>query len=274
MTVPSFWKAGASAASFSGVVSGRGCSSRDSMIGAPVFLSLPTWIGAISSARRPDSMAAPARRCDRTASSSCSCAGHAAALRHLLGGDPERERAVHRLHARVDHAPPEGGVEEGLVAAREAALRLGHDPRRARHLLDAAGDDQIRLAGLHQARRVGEGLHARAAQPVDRHAGHRDRQAGEQEAHARDVAVVLAGLVGAAGDDVVDALGRDAGALEQRGDDVAEQIVGAHRARARRRGGRTACAHRRSGKRADSPLARMDARRPESSHHAKSCGGH
>ena len=72
VTVPSFWKAGASAASFSCVVSGRGCSSRESMIAAPVFLSTPTWMGAISSARRPDSMAAPARLCDRTASSSCS----------------------------------------------------------------------------------------------------------------------------------------------------------------------------------------------------------
>jgi hypothetical protein len=49
-----------------------------------------------------------------------------------------------------------------------------------------------------------DGIHARTAQAVDRGAGHFDRQAGEQAGHARDVAVVFAGLVGAAVDDVFD----------------------------------------------------------------------
>ncbi len=40
--------------------------------------------------------------------------------------------------------------------------------------------------------------------------GHADRQAREQQAHARDVAVVLAGLVGAAEDHVVDGVPVDA----------------------------------------------------------------
>src|SRR5262249_55968908 len=49
----------------------------------------------------------------------------------------------------------------------------------------------------------------------------------EQERHARDVAVVLAGLVGAAGQHVVDALGRHARALEQGADGVGQEVVGA-----------------------------------------------
>ena len=43
-----------------------------------------------------------------------------------------------------------------------------------------------------------------AAQPVDGLAGDLDREPGEQRGHARDVAVVLARLVGAAEDDVLD----------------------------------------------------------------------
>ena len=58
--------------------------------------------------------------------------------------------------------------------------------------------------------------------------GTRDRQAGEQQAHARDVAVVLAGLVRAAEEHVVDAGGIGAGAPHELGDRDRAQIVGAH----------------------------------------------
>ena len=54
------------------------------------------------------------------------------------------------------------------------------------------------------------------------------RQAGQQQRHARDVAVVLAGLVGAAEDHVVDRLPIDAGiALHQRLQRDGAEIVGA-----------------------------------------------
>ena len=45
---------------------------------------------------------------------------------------------------------------------------------------------------------LAEGLEARRAQAVHGHTRHRRRQPGQQRGHARDVAVVLAGLVGAA----------------------------------------------------------------------------
>ena len=58
--------------------------------------------------------------------------------------------------------------------------------------------------------------------------GHAVGQAGEQQRHARDVAVVLAGLVGAAEDHVVDRGGGHAGvALHQLADRVRGEIVGA-----------------------------------------------
>ena len=68
-----------------------------------------------------------------------------------------------------------------------------------------------------------------AAQPVHRHARDRDGQPGQQRAHARDVAVVLAGLVGAAEEDLVDRAGSGRCARRRR-DDVGGQVVGAHRA--------------------------------------------
>ena len=52
--------------------------------------------------------------------------------------------------------------------------------------------------------RDGDRIHARAAQAVDRRSGHGDRQPRQQGRHAGDVAVVLAGLVGAAQDHLVD----------------------------------------------------------------------
>ncbi len=49
-----------------------------------------------------------------------------------------------------------------------------------------------------------DGIEARGTQPVDGHARDDVRQAGEQQRHARDIAVVLAGLVGAAEIDLVE----------------------------------------------------------------------
>src|SRR5205823_5602878 len=51
------------------------------------------------------------------------------------------------------------------------------------------------------------------------------REPAEQQGHARDVAVVLAGLVGAPEDDVVDRLAREAVPLDHRLDRAGREIV-------------------------------------------------
>ena len=60
------------------------------------------------------------------------------------------------------------------------------------------------LARLDGARRDADGVHARSAQAVHGCAGNFLRQSGQQQRHARDVAIVLAGLIGAAENHVVD----------------------------------------------------------------------
>jgi hypothetical protein len=68
-------------------------------------------------------------------------------------------------------------------------------------------------------------LEARAAQPVDRESGDLDRQARQQERHPGHVPVILAGLVGAAEDDVLDDRGVDLRPLDDRPDDERRQVV-------------------------------------------------
>mmetsp|Transcript_15807 Transcript_15807/g.43875 ORF Transcript_15807/g.43875 Transcript_15807/m.43875 type:complete len:229 (-) Transcript_15807:274-960(-) len=113
-----------------------------------------------------------------------------------------RVDAVLRLHEFVHEAPADGRVVD-RVAAAERALGLGHHEGRAAHALHAAGDHQPGLAGADGARRRAHRVQARTAQPVDRHARHVDGQACEQGGHAGHVAVVLAGLVGAAVDHIL-----------------------------------------------------------------------
>ena len=105
--------------------------------------------------------------------------------------------AVLRLQQRIDEAPADRRVVD-LGGARERLARLAHHHRRAGHRLDAAGDGEIHFAGADRARRIAHGVEPGGAQPVDRHAGNGVRQPGEQQRHARDIAVVLAGLIGAA----------------------------------------------------------------------------
>ena len=59
VTVPSVRNTGRSWASFSGVVSGRGCSSRSMTVGSPFGCGITT--GTISSLKRPSAMAREAR---------------------------------------------------------------------------------------------------------------------------------------------------------------------------------------------------------------------
>ncbi len=142
-----------------------------------------------------------------------------AGLAHRLGRDAELR------HARVDHAPAEGGVVHRLRAAREGALGLLDHPGGAAHRLDPAGEVEVALAELDRAGGGVDRLQAGGAEPVDGGAGDALRQAGEQRRHPRDVAVVLAGLVGGAEVDVDDPLRVDAAALDHGADRVRGEVV-------------------------------------------------
>ncbi len=110
----------------------------------------------------------------------------------------------------------------------ERLRRLAHDEGRAGHALDAAGDGEVDLAGPDGARRRPDRIEARGAEPVQRGARHVFRQAGQQHGHAGHVAVVLAGLVGAAVEHLVEL--RPVGlviARHQRLDRQGGEIVGA-----------------------------------------------
>jgi hypothetical protein len=96
--------------------------------------------------------------------------------------------------------------------------------------LSGLGDHQPRFAGTDGTRCGSERVQPRSAQAIESGARHIDRQAGEQAGHARDVAVVLPGLVGAAEQNLVDGgpvhgrVACDQGAQRDR-----RKVVGAHR---------------------------------------------
>ena len=116
-----------------------------------------------------------------------------------------------------------------MSAEREnASARLAHHERRPRHRFDAAGNGKIDLAGPDRAAGSTNGIETGGAEPVEREAGNRFRQAGQQQRHPRHVAVVLAGLVGAAEIDFVDLGPVELGMpRHQRLDRDRRQIVGA-----------------------------------------------
>ena len=151
---------------------------------------------------------------------------------HILRGLAHRIDTVGRLHARIDETPAQHRVLEfhGTV---EGTLGLAHDVGRAGHALDAARDHHVGLAKFHRTRRMAGGLEARTAEPVHGGARDLDRQTGQQACHARDVAIVLAGLVHAAIDHVVDRAPVDIGiALHQRLDGMGGEVVDPHAAEA------------------------------------------
>ena len=101
------------------------------------------------------------------------------------------------LHQLVDEAPADGGVVD-RVGAANALSALGMTKGARLMLSTPPAIISVGLAGLDRARGRAHGIQPRSAQAVDRGAGHLDRQARQQARHVRDVAVVLAGLVGAA----------------------------------------------------------------------------
>ena len=81
----------------------------------------------------------------------------------------------------------------------------------------------------HGLRSEVHGLLARTALAVDRHAGHVVGEPGGQPRGARDVAGLRAERVDAAEDHVVDQRGVDAGAIDERFDDVRAEVGRVHR---------------------------------------------
>jgi hypothetical protein len=132
------------------------------------------------------------------------------------------------LEHGIDEPPAERGVVD-FAAALEGLLRLAHDQRRARHRFDAAGNGELGLAATNGARGIADGVEPGCAQPIDGDPRNGIGQARQQQRHARNVAIVLAGLIGAAEHDLVERRPVDLGmALDERPDGHGGEIVGTH----------------------------------------------
>ncbi len=148
-------------------------------------------------------------------------------LGHVLGGLGHRIDAVLVLEHRVDEAPADRGVVD-LGRALPRPLALAHHEGRAGHRFHPAREREVDVAGPD---RPGGGAHrveAGGAEPVQRHARHALGQPGEQQAHAGDVAVVLARLVGAAEKDFFDALLEGGMAVQERAEGDRREVIGPH----------------------------------------------
>ena len=114
------------------------------------------------------------------------------------------------FHQRVDEAPADRRVED-IRLAGESLRGLAHHEGRARHAFDTAGDDQIGITTPNRPRGEADSLQTGAAEAIDRHTRNRRRQTREQQRHPRDIAIILAGLIGPAEDNVIDAIPVDPG---------------------------------------------------------------
>ncbi len=120
--------------------------------------------------------------------------------------------ALGDLFGGLQHAPVDLGL--GLGEFEVAQHVRVHFLLHAGDALDAAGDEDLGLARDDALRGHGDGLQARGAETVDRHARGGDGQAGAQRDLARDVGARRALGVGAAHDDVIDFRAVDARALD------------------------------------------------------------
>src|SRR3989454_10967098 len=117
-----------------------------------------------------------------------------------------------------------------LQPGRERPLAGAHRVRAhryARHVLDAARDDDVVLTRHHAQRGEVGRLLPRAAHPVERRAADVHRKARDQRGVARDVEPLLAELVDAAEDDVLDLGSVDADAGDELSNHMRREVVGA-----------------------------------------------
>src|SRR5690606_1973650 len=153
-------------------------------------------------------------------------------LSHVICSLRHGVDAIQLLHLRVDKAPANGGVLD-LLRATKGRVSLAHHIGRAGHGLHTAGYGQLDLATGDGAKGAPHGIHTRGAESVKSHPGNGFRDAGQQCGHTSNVAVVFAGLVGAAHEHFVN--GRRIQlrvALQQRAKWNRRQIIGAHRCQA------------------------------------------
>ncbi len=155
-------------------------------------------------------------------------ARHAPPLGDVLARLAHRLRREQLGELRIREAPAERRVVQRPLGAIPRLRRLRRDERGARHRLLAARDEQIAVARDHRVTRADDRSEAGRAQPVDGDAADRVGKPREQRRHARDVAVVLAGLVRGAEPDVLDLIRRDARTRDGFADDDRREIVGAH----------------------------------------------
>src|SRR5205814_2262017 len=124
--------------------------------------------------------------------------------------------------------PAHGRVGDVGSFAAPRLARLEHHVGRARHVLDTAGDKHLTLTRLDRLGGARRRLQPRAAQPVHGLARHFDRKTRQEQGHPRHVAVVLAGLIGAAEDHVVDRERIDPAALDDGCDGHGSEIIRAY----------------------------------------------
>ncbi len=206
---------GGSLARLSSVVSARGCSSAETTR-SPFLPAMVT--GAISSLKRPASIAAAQRFWLPSAIRVLLGARDAQVLRQLLGRLAHahlRQRAVEAvLVHRVDD------VEVAQAVARAHARQV---EGQAAHALGAAGDDDPVAAEADRLGREVDRLQARAAGHVDRPGRDALGDAGAHADLARGVRAG-AGLARVAEEQLVDALGVERRLGEQRAHDARPEI--------------------------------------------------
>ena len=127
-----------------------------------------------------------------------------------------------RADRKIEHSP----------VAAERGLRLVNHKRRAAHALDAAGDHYFAFAAGYRLRRHDDHIKPAPAIALQYRAGDLDRQPCEQPGMPRDAAAILAGLIGAADDDILDLFRVERALLDDLGNDRGQHVVGPHRARA------------------------------------------
>ena len=119
----------------------------------------------------------------------------------------------------------ESAIGWGLAAPRVA--RLQHDVWRTRHAFHAAGDEGVAFAGLDRLGCTRNSLQARPAQTVDGLARNINREASEQDGHPCDVPVVLARLIRAPQNDIVEPRRVELNPLDGASEGHSSEIVGA-----------------------------------------------
>ena len=109
------------------------------------------------------------------------------------------------MHERIHKSPADGGIEDLRLSLKRRG-GFAHHKRRAGHRLHPARNQQVAVARLNGARGKTNRVQPGSAQAVDCRAGDRLRHTGQQQRHARHVAVIFPRLVGTAENHVVNPL--------------------------------------------------------------------